>query len=220
MKLRTSRVFMLTLITATAFISCKKDLIRHKFEMRTETFYRISPTAPTTIAVNGTEYVASAYFPGAGTGTATYMGSIVFYFNQLTYAVSAGAPPAGSVAAPVIDILTYPVTGAPLPLIQQGDFTQLSALVTSLQIPAEAYEQIVNGVLVGKNGDAVFTSAITGSGSTFPISQTRIGFNGKALITGGRGKFKRAVGEIDYEGSFNINDPNDADYNAHGWINY
>jgi hypothetical protein len=170
--------------------------------------------------VNGTQYVAGAYFPGAGSGTATYMGNVVFYFNQLTYAASEGAPPAGSVAAPVIDILSYPVTGAPLPLIQQGDFTQLVTLKTSLQIPAEAYGQIVNGVLVGKNGDAIFTSAITGSGSTFPISQTRIGFNGKALITGGHGKFKKAVGEIDYEGSFNLTDPNDADYNADGWINY
>jgi hypothetical protein len=77
---------------------------------------------------------------------------------------------------------------------------------------------VVNAVLVSKNGNAVFTSAITGSGSMFPISAARVGFNGKAYITGGRGKFEKAIGEIDYEDSFNINDPNDAEYNAECWI--
>jgi hypothetical protein len=79
---------------------------------------------------------------------------------------------------------------------------------------------VVNSVLVNQKGDAVFLAAITGSGSTFPISATVIGFNGKALIVGGRGKFGKAVGEVDYEGFFNVENANDAGFNVEGWISY
>lgn len=71
-----------------------------------------------------------------------------------------------------------------------------------------------------RRGDAVFTSAINGVGSTFPLSETRVGFTGKASIVGGRGKFVSAVGELDFSGSFSLVNPNDAAYNADGWISY
>jgi hypothetical protein len=79
---------------------------------------------------------------------------------------------------------------------------------------------IVNGVFYDRKGDAIFTSAITGSGGTFPISKTLVGFNGKGIIVGGRGKFEHAAGAFNYDGYFNTADANDAGYNADGWIAY
>jgi hypothetical protein len=211
------------LFTGSLFLSsCEHDHDIHKrpFEVKTKTWYRISPTTPAPIIVKGVTYAGFAYFPGGGTGQASHMGNCTTYFNQLTYGTSPEAPPAGSVGAPVKDVPGYPVTGAPLPLIQAGDFNALSSAISSLHIPATVYEKIVNTVLYNNKGDAIFISAITGSGATFPISEIKVGFNGKALITGGRGKFRNAVGEIDYNGYFNVANPNDAEYNADGWIAY
>jgi hypothetical protein len=114
----------------------------------------------------------------------------------------------------------YPVTGGPLPSIQAGDFTALATAISSLGIPAENNGKIINSVIINNKGEAIFTAEIRGSGSTFPISATVTGFNGKALITGGKGKFKNATGEIDFSGYFNTADPNDATYDATGWIYY
>lgn len=55
---------------------------------------------------------------------------------------------------------------------------------------------------------------------TYPVSPTVVGFNGKAVIIGGSGKFKRAVGEIDYDGTFDVANANSATYHAKGWISY
>lgn len=202
--------------------SCKRDPWCHKksFNLRTTTWYRVSPTAPVPIIVNGITYTASSYFPGGGAGSATHLGKCTIYFNQLAYGTSPEAPPAGSVAAPVKDAPGYPVTGAPLPLIQAGDFTSLASVISRLSIPASINNDIVNTVLYDKKGNAIFLSALTGSGSTFPISETKIGFNGKALITKGRGQFKQATGEVDYSGYFNVANANDAAFNADGWIMY
>ncbi|HVG42836.1 MAG TPA: hypothetical protein VM888_14585, partial [Chitinophagaceae bacterium] len=79
---------------------------------------------------------------------------------------------------------------------------------------------IINSVLANKKGDAIYTSAITGSGATFPVSATVVGFKGKGLIVGGAGKFANAVGEFAFNGFFNLLDQNDAEYNADGWIDY
>lgn len=209
--------------TGSLFLSsCESEHEIHKqpFQVRTATWYRISPTTPTPIVINGITYAGFAYFPGGGLGNASHLGNCTIYFNQLAYRSSPEAPPAGSVAAPVKDVPGYPVTGAPLPLIQTGDFTALSSVISSLNIPASVYQKIVNTLVYNNKGEAIFLSAITGSGTTFPISATKIGFNGKALIVTGNGRFKHAVGEVDYNGYFNVANPNDAEYNADGWINY
>ncbi len=205
---------------ASLITSCQKETPRKPFKAQIKTWYRISPTAPAPLVVNGTTYIGFAHFPGGGTGNATHMGNVTSYFNQLAYTTAPEAPPAGSVAAPVADVPGYPVLGGPLPLIQAGDFSGLAATVSALQIPASVQGKIINSIFVNKKGDAVFTSAITGSGSTFPISETVVGFNGKALIVGGRGKFANAVGEVDYEGYLNTRNANDAEYNVDGWISY
>lgn len=111
-------------------------------------------------------------------------------------------------------------TGGPLPLIQPGDFTPFDTANNSLHAPASVYNQIINSVLYNKKGDAIFTSALTGTGSTFPVSETVVGFNGKGIIVGGRGKFKHAIGEFDYSGYFSLANPNDAEYNADGRLDY
>ena len=221
---RLSALRLLTVLIAVSLIvsSCKpeKDFNRKPFKIRTSTWYRISPTDPTPIVVNGTNYAGFAYFPGGGSGNTSHLGNSIIYFNQLAYGIAPDAPPAGSVAAPVKDIPGYPVIGAPLPLIQASDFSNLAGVVSSLNIPATIHEKIINTVLYNNKGDGIFLSAITGSGATFPISETKVGFNGKALIVTGRGKFRHAVGEVDYNGYFNLVDASDAEFNADGWISY
>jgi hypothetical protein len=222
--------FLLLVIAllGVSVLSCKKEAaysrsdcaVKRSFKAKIDTWYRISPTDPQIVVVNDSPYVGFAYFPGGGTGNVTHMGLASFFFNQLTYAASADAPPAGSIAAPVIDAINYPVTGSPLPLIQAGDFTPLANANDNLNIPDEVLGAVVNSVFYDDKGNAIFTSAITGSGGTFPISKTLVGFNGKAVMVGGRGKFEHATGEFDYEGYFNTVDANDAEYNADGWIVY
>ncbi|MEP7108255.1 MAG: hypothetical protein ABI760_09730 [Ferruginibacter sp.] len=218
----TPGLWLMFFVISLFFPSCKPDHAIHKrdFHVRTATWYRVSPTHPIPLSINGVDYVGFAYFPGGGEGNASHMGKCTTFFNQLSYGTSPQAPPAGSIPAPLVDVINYPITGAPLPLIQAGDFSTLSAASSSLNIPSSVYNKIINQVIYNKKGDAIFISAISGSGGTFPISPTTVGFNGKALITGGRGKFSRAVGEIDYSGYFNVTDPNDAAYNAEGWIAY
>lgn len=213
-------VFIFALFVAT-LSSCKKpDLPRRAFQAKTKTFYRVVPADPVPVEVNGNTFIGFAFFPGGGSGNATHLGNCSIYFNQLVYTASPELPPAGSVAAPITDIPGYPVTGGPLPLIQSTDFSGLGAIISSLNVPAQVHGKIVNTIFKNETGDAVFTSAITGSGGTFPISKTVVGFNGKALIVGGAGKFANATGEINYDGYFNTLDANDAEYNANGWINY
>jgi len=202
------------------FASCKKEHARKPFKLSSETFYRISPKMPETISINGANYVGFAFFPGGGVGTASYLGDIKMYFNQQVYGESSEAPPLGSVAAPVIDVLNYPILGGPLPLIQPGDFTELAVLNSTLQLPSNISGMIVNTVIYNRQGDALFFSAITGAGATFPISQTVVGFNGRASIVGGRGKFVNALGGVDYNGTFSSVNPNDATFDMEGWISY
>jgi len=200
--------------------SCKKDIEKKPFNLTSNTFYRISPIEPVPLVVNEVTYVSTAFFPGGGPGTASYIGEMNTYFNQQVYSESAEAPPLGSVAAPVTDIPSYPLLVGPLALIQAGDFTDLASIISSLRLPESIHGKIVSTIIYNSRGDAVFLSAISGAGSTFPISETVVGFNGKALITGGRGRFANAIGEIDYEGRFSVVNPNDANYNAEGWIDF
>jgi hypothetical protein len=211
------------LLTGALFLSsCEHEpaLYKKPFKIQTATWYRVSPATPAPIEVNGTDYTSFLNFPGAGRGTSSYIGDCSIFFNQLAYGTSPEGAPAGSVAAALTEVSTYPITGAPLPLIQAGDFDQLAATVSSFHIPATISGKIINSVLTNTKGDAIFLSAITGTGGTFPISETVVGFNGKSLIISGRGKFSHAIGEIEYNGYFNLVDPDDAGYNAEGWIAY
>ncbi len=217
-----TRLLSAILLLVLAVTACQKET-RHKnkqkpFKVQVDTWCRVSPTAPTPVVVNGEAFVGFAHFPGGGEGNATHMGNVKNYFNPLAYTNAPEAPPLGSVAAPVADIPSYPVLEGPLPLIQSADFAPLPSLINSLNIPASLQAQIINSVLYNDKGDAVFTAAITGIGGTFPFSATIVGFNGKANIVGGRGKFAGASGVIDYSGYFNTADANDAEYNAEGWI--
>ena len=217
------RLFFAFCSSAILFISCSKDheIKKREFEAGFKTWYRISPLAkPVPIDVNGTAFVGFAHFPGGGTGNNSLLGNSTTYFNQLAYGNAPDAPPAGSVGAAIIEVPGYPVTGAPLPLIQAGDFNGLASAISSLKIPESVYDKIVNQVFYNEKGDAIFSSALTGEGSTFPISQTIVGFNGKAVITGGRGKFRHAVGEFEFSGYFNVANADDAEYNAKGWISF
>lgn len=210
-------------ISAALLSSCDKnhDIKKCDFEAKYKTWYRVSPLAkPVPVEVNGISFVGFAHFPGGGTGQTSLLGNSTTYFNQLVYGSAPDAPPAGSVSAAIKDVPGYFVTGAPLPLIQAGDFNGLASAISSFKIPASVYDNIVNQVFYNHKGDAIFTSSITGSGGTFPISQTIVGFKGKGIITGGCGKFKHAVGEFEYSGYFNVTNANDAEYSMKRWITY
>ena len=146
-------------LSALLFSSCSKDHDSKKrdFEASFKTWYRISPLAkPVPIDVNGTAFVGFAHFPGGGTGTNKLLGNSTTYFNQLAYGNAPDAPPAGSVSAPIIEVPGYPVTGAPLPLIQAGDFSGLAGAISSWKIPEKVYDKIVNQVFYNDKGDAIF----------------------------------------------------------------
>lgn len=205
--------------------SCSKEKAASKrvtFIANASTWYRIAPTDPAPIS--GTNYFTFAYVPGGGQGNATHMGNVKTYFNQLAYASVFPPPPTppspeGSLVASVIDVINYPIFGAPLPLIQEGDFDGLAAIHASLNIPPQVNGKVVSSFFYNDKGDAVFISNATASVIT-AISETRNEFSGKALIVSGRGKFAGAIGEVDFSGSFNPGNPNEADYRVEGWISY
>lgn len=210
--------------------SCEKSVVnetleskRKPFKMTSNTWYRFSPTTPNPVNVNGTDYTGFVHVPGGGTGTATDMGKITLFFNQLTYTGNANVPqplPLGSVSAPVSLISSYPVLGAPLPLIQAGDFDAFDKANQWLKTPAkDASGKVINVVIFCSNNDALFIANTSPSIIT-PVSATRLTFAGKLTIAGGRGKFANAKGDMDFTGFFNPQNVTDAGYVIEGWIEY
>ena len=137
------------------FTSCKHDkpVIKQHFKVSIATWYRVSPTAPSPVVVNGITYVSSANLVVGGDGTATGMGDIKSYANTLAYATDVEAPPAGSIGAPVFDIPGYPILGAPLPLIQSGDFDGVPAVIADFNVPSSVLGNVINLVLYNNKGD-------------------------------------------------------------------
>ncbi len=214
-------IFILGLLTSCEDSDDESE--RVYFEMTSTTWYRFSPTAPAPAVVNGTTYTSFAYLPGGGTGTATNMGNINTFFNQLAYTSDATVPqpvPVGTLPASVSLIPTLPVLGAPLPLIQAGDFNALTSANTLLQIPpSDGSGRVINSVIFNSSGDALFTTPTSPSVIT-PVSPTRLNLTGKLTVVGGRGKFANATGDLDLTVFFNPTNPNDAGYNVEGWIEY
>lgn len=186
-RLSAGKAWLLPLLVTCIFFSCKKENKQQKraFKPTTETWYRISPAQPQWLSINGANYLGIIYFPGGGQGWATHLGNCKIFFNQLAYIQPPDDKIAGSIAAALTDISSYLVA---------GDFTELSSAITALGIPEKVDGKIVNSVIHNKLGEAVFLSALAGSGSNFPISPTKIGYNGKGLIVGGSGRFAHATG--------------------------
>jgi hypothetical protein len=203
----------------------KGEKAARAFKANTKTRYRFAPILGPAIpvVVDGVTYDGTAYVPGDGLGNATHMGRVTTYFNQLSY-VPQGAdpvttPPAGSVAAPVADVPSYPFFLPPPPPGQPIDFTRLAGLVTSLPIPSEIDGLVINTMFVNDKNEAVF-GAYVGSNFIRPESPTRFVFGGKGRFMGGTGKFTGASGEFDYLGYFNPQNQDDAEYTVDGWIKY
>ncbi len=197
-----------------------RGVITSPIKMNAKTWYRVSPTIPE--AVPGiTGQLSFANVPGAGAGNASHMGAIGLWFNQLAYSPDGLNPPAGSIAAPVVDAVSYPVLfpGAPLPLIQTNDFAPLTTIVAWLQVPAAVNGQVVWSVVYNWKGDALFLSTTTASTTTIE-SATRINFAGEGIFVGGRGRFENASGTYHFSGFFNPQDANEAGYTIDGTITY
>lgn len=75
-----------------------------------------------------------------------------------------------------------------------------------------------NSVVVDEKGNSIWFAAT--SLVQFPVSDTRINFEGTADIIGGSGKFSNASGSVTLNGYFNPIDPTDAGIGSKGTIVY
>jgi len=209
-----SVVFLLT--------SCKHDqpVVKQHFKLSITTWYRVSPTAPLPVVVNGITYVSLANLVVGGDGSAAAFGKIKSYANTLAYGTDAEAAPAGSIGAPVTEIPGYPILGGPLPLIQSGDFDAVSSILAEFNVPAKVLGNVINLVLYNDRGDALFLSNIPGTGTSTSISPTVGGYTNETLILGGAGKFIHAAGKLENTGQFSFIAPYDGQDNYDGWIIY
>jgi len=204
------------------FTSCKHDkpILKQHFKVSITTWYRVSPTAPSPVVVNGVTYVSLANLVVGGDGNATAMGNIKSYANTLAYGTDVKAPPSGAIGAPVNEVPGYPILGGPLPLIQPGDFDGLPAILAEFNVPTDVLGNIINLVLYNNKGDALFLSNIPGTGTSSTISSTVGGYTNETLILGGAGKFSHATGELHNTGQFSFIAPYDGQDNYDGWIIY
>ena len=226
-------VIFLPLLAAVTLSSCEKEAenkvvqtlpdevlhaVEQPFKMTSDTRPRINPFQPKPLKGHP-GMLAYANAVGGGTGEATHMGKIRNWFNQVVYSPTGADPATGTALAAVIDALKYPVLGAPLPLIQAGDFDDFKKANEWLKVPGSVAGCIVNSVIYCKKGDAIFTSLTSDSELTF-ISPTRINFTAKGKFVGGRGKFADATGTYTQTGFFNPQNFNEAAYNIEGTISY
>ncbi|MBB1287277.1 hypothetical protein HRH25_23075 [Flavisolibacter sp. BT320] len=200
--------------------NARAKMAKRAFKASFSTWYRFHPLEqPQPVAVGGTAYLGIIAIPGGGEGQATHLGKASTLFNQTGYVL----PPdfstvLGTVAAPVMSIATYPVSGTPLPMIQNGDFNGISPLLATLQVPTMVGAFPVSTLIYNKKNEALFLSVV--SGSQTAIQGTTATINGKVLIVGGTAKFQGATGELTYVITFDIANPNDASYTLEGWIQY
>jgi hypothetical protein len=209
-------------ITGIVLTSCTHDKPEKKqyFTASLKTWYRVSPTAPVPVVVNGTSYISLANLVVAGEGTAAHLGKIKDYANIISYSNSPDGAPLGGIGAPVTGIPGYTLTGGPLPLIQPGDFAGLPSTIAALNIPEKMNGKVINVVLYNDGGDAIFISNIPGTGTSTIISPTTGGYTNKSVIAGGAGKYKYASGDLNNHGYFNFIDPFEGEDNYEGWISY
>jgi hypothetical protein len=204
------------------FTSCTHDqpTIKQHVQVSITTWYRVSPTAPSPVVVNGVTYVSLANLVVGGDGTGSAMGKFKSYANTLAYGTSAGAAPVGSIGAPVNEIPGYPLLGGPLPLIQPGDFDGVPAVLSEFNVPTHVKGNVINLVLYNNKGDALFLSNIPGTGTSSSVSSTEGGYTNETLILGGAGKFIHATGKLHNSGVYSFIAPYDGQDNYDGWIIY
>jgi hypothetical protein len=96
-------IFAVAIICLFMSLGCSKtSLHKRPFDVKTKTAYRISPTTPVPLEINGSSFTAFAHFAGGGTGKASLLGDCTIFFYQLVYSTGPEATPAGSVPAPVV----------------------------------------------------------------------------------------------------------------------
>ena len=218
-------VIFIPLFVAVLFSACKKDenddsglVVDKPFTMTSTTHPRVHPVTPASLALEPL-LIGYANVAGSGTGTATDIGEIKTWFNQLIYSTTGTNPPTGSYKAPIAEALDYPVLGGPLPLIQEHDFDELREANKWLKIPIYVQGNMVTSVIYNDKGDAIFASLLTDSKLT-PVSATRVNFSAEGVFVGGRGKFANASGTYTQTGFFNPENFDEAGYNIEGKISY
>jgi hypothetical protein len=133
---------------------------------------------------------ALVWVPGGGEGNATHMGKASTFFNQ--YITATGQ----SIAAPVTMFFEVEL-----------------AMAGITDIPDE-----VSYIAFDSKGNSIWFQST--SNTSVPMSPTRVNFFGTSDIIGGTGKFEGATGEVEYEGYFNPQDPQDAGVGDNGWIEF
>src|ERR1044072_3654651 len=88
-------IFAVAVICLFMFSGCTKNpLNKRPFELKTKNAYRVSPTSPIPLTINGSSFTGFANFPGGGTGYASLLGDCTIFFNQLVYSAGAEGIPA------------------------------------------------------------------------------------------------------------------------------
>ncbi len=192
---------------------------KHPFHVNTKALFRYAPviSGPIPLEFEGVSFNGLSYAPGKASGSATCLGEINNYFNQLAYWAMGkdphNAPPSGSVAASLTDVADYPV------FIPESDFSDVGVLIKRLKIPAEANGHKICSVFVNAKDEAVYATYV-GTSYINPVSEQRVEFGGKGKIVGGTGRFADASGEFAYAGNFNPQNQDDAAYDVNGWIKF
>lgn len=134
-----------------------------------------------------------AWFHGNGTGNATHMGNVMFYFNQYTLKNSAG-----------VTIVYY----SPVNMFYASQ-------LQSFNVPSN-----VTGVIFDDKGNSIWLRNSPDGIPSKHISLTRINLDGTMLIVGGTGKFVGATGETSFHGFFNPLNLQECSLWQNGWIRY
>ncbi len=148
---------------------------------RTQRAYHEHFTAVSAITPTAT----GVFNPGSGSGNATHIGNANMAFNQLVTFYN--GVPVGSTAAPVNQFYSN---------------TLASAGITNVP-------NTVSSITYDNSGNSVWFTSSTGTVLT-PVSATRINFSATLDIIGGSGKFTGATGQVELEGHFNPQLPNQA----------
>jgi hypothetical protein len=217
-----TKIVFIVFTVVLLFTSCKHDqpIVKQHISLSITTWYRVSPAAPTPVVVNGVTYVGLANLVVSGDGADAVVGNFKSYANTLAYGADVESAPVGSIGAPVTDIPGYPILGAPLPLIQAGDFDGVPAVLTEFNVPTKVLGNVINLVLYNNKGDAIFLSNIPGTGTSTPISATVGSYTNETLILGGSGRFIHATGKLHNTGQFSFIAPFDGQDNYDGWITF
>lgn len=136
---------------------------------------------------------APAWYPGGGSGNLTIIGNCKTFFNQYATIGPSGLQ---SGFAPV------------------NMFFSAELAAAGITIP-----NTISTIFFNDKAQSIWGTTV-GTGSTTPVSATRVEFTTNLSIAGGTGRFENATGDFVINGYFNPQNPQDAGFDVDGRITY